>query len=76
MLIIDHILKGREEDIVVKVVERVFVGVKAKDELIVVFENFLKSKARLRSIDVEDAGNRANDYLVDSSIFQKNRSFA
>lgn len=55
MLIIDHIFKGREEYIVVKVVQRVTIGIEAEDELIVVLEDFLKSEARLGSIDVEDA---------------------
>lgn len=75
MLVIDHIFKRTEEDIVVKVIEWVFVRVEAEDELVVVFEDFLKGEARLGSVDVEDAGNRTNDDLVDSCILQQNRSF-
>lgn len=76
MLIIDNIFKGIEEYIVVEVKQGVFVGVEAKDELGVMFKDFLKSKARLGPIDIEDAGYWANDDLVNSSIFQKDRSFA
>lgn len=85
LLIVDYLLNRRKEDVVVKayqvyliallIVEWVSVAVEAKDELGVVAEDFLESKARARAIDAEDACDWANYDLVYPVILQQERSF-